>query len=246
MVKKETIWIIVASLSVLAILFASGAFKGLYTGVPAECSTTQILDIDEIDVSYGDGFEEKIHITARPGGGGECATIAWDKEQLNDALNTGDSETEKYQATKDLPQMYLQIKELDIDGVVYPVTHKNISGKKVELRVDEALHEYEFYTLWMPLNQTNHHTYVHAKSEAQNDLLKQILIGNILSFYKSFDYMVDKQIMVKPKLIESTTQFKNQPMKAFKGYFITNAILPDHTGIGKAVSRGFGTVKKIS
>jgi hypothetical protein len=143
-----------------------------------------------------------------------------------------------------LVDLFLQIKELDIDDEIYPVNQKNIGGKKVELRVDNDLHEYEFQTLWMPLNQINHRKYVNGSSDEKENLLKSILTGNILSFYKSFDYRVNKQIMVKPNLNERTTKFKDNTMFAFEGSFTTNAILPNHIGIGKAVSRGFGTVKK--
>lgn len=143
-----------------------------------------------------------------------------------------------------LVDLFLQIRELKVDGETYPVNQKNIGGKKVELRVDNDLHEYEFQTLWMPLNQANHREYVNGGNNEKKDLLKSILTGNILSFYKSFDYRVDKQIMVKPNVKERTTKFKDNTMLAFEGNFITNAIVPDHVGIGKAVSRGFGTVKK--
>lgn len=143
-----------------------------------------------------------------------------------------------------LVDLFLQIKELNLDGETYSVNQKNIGGKKVELRVDDDLHEYEFQTLWMPLNQANHRKYINGENHEKLDLLKSILTGNILSFYKSFDYRVDKQIMVKPDLKEKATKFKDKTMFASEGTFITNAILPDHIGIGKAVSRGFGTVKK--
>jgi hypothetical protein len=143
-----------------------------------------------------------------------------------------------------LVELFLWIKELNIGGETYTVNQKNIGGKKVELRVDEDLHEYEFQTLWMPLNQANHRKYVNGESYEKSDLLKSILTGNILSFYKFFNYRVDKKIMVKQDLKECNTKFKDNIMLAFEGKFITNAIIPDHVGIGKAVSRGFGTVKR--
>lgn len=115
------------------------------SSIPSECSTTQILDIDEIDVSYGEGFNERIHITARPGGGGECATIAWTKEELEDALNSkGDGETEEYSATKDLPQMYLQLKEMERRYSINEKTsqdYKDIYGFRMK-KYDPSFLEY--------------------------------------------------------------------------------------------------------
>jgi len=34
-------------------------------------------------------------------------------------------------------------------------------------------------------------------------------------------------------------------MLGFTGAFISNLIIPDYPGIGKSVSRGFGTVERI-
>jgi len=38
------------------------------------------------------------------------------------------------------------------------------------------------------------------------------------------------------------SMFKNQEMLTFQGKFVTNAVLPDYVGLGKSVSRGFGTI----
>jgi hypothetical protein len=50
--------------------------------------------------------------------------------------------------------------------------------------------------------------------------------------------------MSKVNVKSKATNFKDTKMVAFQGNFITNALLPDEIGIGKAVSRGFGTIKK--
>ncbi|MDZ7899258.1 MAG: CRISPR-associated endonuclease Cas6 [Arcicella sp.] len=34
-------------------------------------------------------------------------------------------------------------------------------------------------------------------------------------------------------------------MMAFGGTFMTNALLPDYIGLGKSVSRGFGSIVKL-
>jgi hypothetical protein len=34
-------------------------------------------------------------------------------------------------------------------------------------------------------------------------------------------------------------------MKGFKGTFAVNFELPDYIGLGKSVSRGFGTIKRV-
>ena len=51
--------------------------------------------------------------------------------------------------------------------------------------------------------------------------------------------------MAMTTLQEKSTQFKGQTMLAFKGEFVINADIPDGLGLGKSVSRGFGTVNKL-
>jgi hypothetical protein len=76
-------------------------------------------------------------------------------------------------------------------------------------------------------------------------MLEKILIGNILSFFKYSNYNVEKNIKVNIHFHEKETFFKSIIILAFSGSFITNALIPDLVGLGKSVSRGFGTIKKI-
>jgi hypothetical protein len=145
-----------------------------------------------------------------------------------------------------LTELFLKIKELKIDDTVYPVYQKNIENKIVDIGVDDDLHQYEFKTLWMSLNQENYKKYINADSKQQNQQLKNILIANILSFYKAFDLITDKKIMATLEVTEHSTKFKDKKMLGFKGKFSTNAILPNNIGIGKSVSRGFGSITDIT
>ncbi|MEK6590942.1 MAG: CRISPR-associated endonuclease Cas6 [Nitrospinota bacterium] len=46
-------------------------------------------------------------------------------------------------------------------------------------------------------------------------------------------------------LKEVPTSLKGTPMLGFIGTFSVNFEIPDYWGIGKSVSRGFGTIKKV-
>ena len=48
--------------------------------------------------------------------------------------------------------------------------------------------------------------------------------------------------MAKVQVQEKSTLFKENRMIAFSGSFVVNALLPAEIGLGKAVSRGFGTL----
>jgi len=143
-----------------------------------------------------------------------------------------------------LTSLFLKIKELNINGQIYPVYHKNIENRISEIKVIDDLIQYNFKTLWMGLNQKNYKTYSLSSKEDKNKLLKKIMIGNILSFFKGIDFFTDKKIMLTLNYKEKETKFKDKTMIAFTGGFTTNAYLPDYIGLGKAVSRGFGVITK--
>ena len=76
-------------------------------------------------------------------------------------------------------------------------------------------------------------------------MLSQILIGNFISLSKSLDYTVPKDIkIVGLKVKEKDCNLKGNSMLGFLGTFSVNFEIPDYWGIGKSVSRGFGSVVK--
>lgn len=145
-----------------------------------------------------------------------------------------------------LVDLFLKIKQISIEDKVYVVNSKNITNTITEIGEFTSLNEYKFETLWMGLNQQNHQKYLQLKSqEDKHNFLNKQVQNNILSFYKGINFFTKDRIMVTAKLQEKSTKFKDKNMLAFSGSFVTNAVLPDFTGIGKSVSRGFGTVIKI-
>lgn len=143
-----------------------------------------------------------------------------------------------------LVDLFLKIKELKINDIAIPVLSKNIESKIFEIGVNGNLHHYHFETLWMGLNQDNHRKYMEATDDGKQQMLDKTLIGNILSFYKAMGLFVSSEIIVNASLSEKSTKFKNNDMIAFSGSFSSNAILPQHIGLGKSVARGFGAIKE--
>ncbi len=144
-----------------------------------------------------------------------------------------------------LVSLFLKIREIQIAGQNYPVLAKNIQQKQYDLNVNQQLYNYRFKTLWMALNQENHRIYQQLDENAKTEFLNRQLQNNILSFYKGLSFRTTDRIMAVTRVIEKQTQFKDQPMLVFDGEFTTNAFLPEMAGIGKAVSRGFGTVSPV-
>lgn len=144
-----------------------------------------------------------------------------------------------------LSKLFLKIKEIEIDGQIYPVHSKNIESQVVETGYSDTLKEYQFQTLWMALNQKNYQNYrKKAIEEEKQQMLNSILIGHILSFFRNMNIELkdSERLMAKVNVQEKTTQFKDNKMVAFSGNFIVNATLPELIGLGKSASRGFGAV----
>lgn len=144
-----------------------------------------------------------------------------------------------------LVKLFLKVQELDIEGQVYPVRQKNIESRQVSVGVDGDLYAYRFSTLWMALNQENYARYRQYEDATRQEQLKSILKHNILSFYKGAGHWTTGQVLASVRVQQRETLFKNQTMLAFSGTFTTNALLPEGIGLGKAVSRGFGTIQPV-
>jgi hypothetical protein len=72
-----------------------------------------------------------------------------------------------------LTELFLKIRELDIEGKVYPVHQKNIEARQVEPGASVAPHTYRFETLWMGLNQDNHARYGEANPLERENFWKK-------------------------------------------------------------------------
>lgn len=105
-------------------------------------------------------------------------------------------------------------------------------------------HAYMFVTIWLALNAGNYQDYV--SSNQKKRILKRAMIGNILSMCKGLGYVVNDELKVNLNLEETEATLKGTPMLGFFGKFSINFEIPDYFGIGKSVSRGFGTVKKCN
>lgn len=147
--------------------------------------------------------------------------------------------------------IYNQYDWIDIDGHKYQIYSKEISLKEEIFRVtDESDRsnqylKYQFLTPWFALNEENYYKYREYSFSKRTAQLKSILIQNILSIAKTFNYFVDRKINTYINLKETSISFKGKSIIGFLGTFRVNFHLPDYIGLGKSVSRGFGTIKRI-
>ncbi len=143
--------------------------------------------------------------------------------------------------------IFMKLDKIVIDSFEIPVFEKDLKIEDVEFGFADETFMYEFVSPWIGLNQSNFQKYNQAAGEGKKQLLEQIMTGNILSMSKSLDYWLegDQKIKIALQLKEKPVNLKGKSMIGFKGIFKANFVLPDHLGIGKSVSRGFGTVRRV-
>ena len=137
-----------------------------------------------------------------------------------------------------------KIENIDIDGRVLPVTAREINTRNVSIGVGDRVQYYRFDNAWMALNTRNFTRYTGACQSEQIDVLRRILVGNILVFLGAFNEFADREVIAVPKVQTSNALFKGLNMMTFRGSFQTNVLLPDGIGLGKCAARGFGAIRR--
>lgn len=142
-----------------------------------------------------------------------------------------------------LKQVYDKYDEIKLGEGVYEIVEKGISVKNQEFGLSDKIQFYEFATPWLALNQENYKKYYGLKDSGERrEFLRKTLTGNLLSMSKSLDYRVPDKIKCDVSLQIRKRRLKDVNVMTFIGGFCVNFIIPDHLGIGKSVSRGFGAV----
>ena len=147
-----------------------------------------------------------------------------------------------------LARLWLEIDHTTIGSDHLPVLESTIIQRRVELGETTEAIKYRFVIPWLALNQENERHYAMTNLEKERqELLEKTLIGNCLSISKSFGYTVNQHLKADAsKLKEVKCMLKGVTMRGFVGTFAINFLLPDKIGLGKSVSRGFGTIERIA
>ncbi|RMG00866.1 MAG: hypothetical protein D6735_12850, partial [Acidobacteria bacterium] len=145
-----------------------------------------------------------------------------------------------------IKQVFDELRILNLEGKWQEILSKSLESKIYNFGSRQDQISYKFLTPWLALNEKNYQKYKHAQSfDLRKKLLESILIGNIISLSKSLGYTVSDPIQAEIKLVrEIPARLKGVGMTAFMGRFSVNFEIPDLLGIGKSVSRGFGTIKR--
>ena len=144
-----------------------------------------------------------------------------------------------------LKEIYDGYDSLKLGEHEYRIFQREIIIKEQEFGISDKFHKYTLLTPWFALNQKNFREYLDLNQKDKREKLRKIMIGNIITMSKGLGYVVDKEIKLDAELRDVRSSFKGKEITAFKGNFIVNFEIPVLLGIGKSVSRGFGTIKRL-
>lgn len=150
------------------------------------------------------------------------------------------------EGTELVKKSFHDLQIINIAGKWEEIASKGLESFTISFSILSDHLPYSFLTPWLALNEKNYEKYQKLGSWVKKkELLEKILIGNIISMSKSLGYTVPEPIKADIKnMKEVQTKLKGTPMLGFLGTFSVNFSIPDYWGIGKSVSRGFGTIKK--
>lgn len=146
-----------------------------------------------------------------------------------------------------LARLWLEVDQTILGSEDMPVLESTITRRKDWLGETVEPLEYRLLTPWLALNQENERRYVAARSgQERQALLEATLVGNCLSLAKAFGHQVSLRLRADCQGLRPVkASLKGVSMRGFVGAFRVNFLLPDRIGIGKSVSRGFGTVERV-
>lgn len=137
---------------------------------------------------------------------------------------------------------------LTIGRQEYVVEEQEMKFKRVTVGCSEKPLVYGFKSPWLALNVENSRSYRRmGTSRGRKDLLERILVANLISFSKGVGYDVAERLTCRVlEAREVDVELKGNPMIGFWGVFSVNFRIPEYIGIGKSVSRGFGTIASLA
>lgn len=136
-----------------------------------------------------------------------------------------------------LNRIYQQVDSFQLGQREIPVKDKELKLKDFKFEVQETLYRYTLVTPWIAINQQNYSRY----KAGEFDLNRQMQ-NNLLSNFKDVGITVTEKIMCSGEFTPVKVILKDTSLIAFKGEFVSNVYIPNHMGVGKRKSIGYGTI----
>jgi len=140
-------------------------------------------------------------------------------------------------------QVYDKLDEIN-ELSPWKITEKRLIDKKAELGPTEEKIRYRFLTPWLTIKENEIGKEIKTNSKQRNSALATIMESNLLAISRNFNIPLDINFDVSLNTKDEYIIQKETEVAGFFGSFHVNFQIPQFLGIGKSVTRGFGTVKQ--
>ncbi len=140
--------------------------------------------------------------------------------------------------------LYKQLDEVSQAQTEWQITEKRMIDRKAPFGLVSEFIKYRFLTPWLALPEENFKKYLRLDDSARERMLAKILEGHIRSVSESLHYDITDEIRIRLKIKPDYIFQRDIHVAGLFGSFLVNFEIPNFLGLGKSVSRGFGTIKQ--
>ena len=126
----------------------------------------------------------------------------------------------------------------------WKVVEKRVIEKKAPLCITEEKSKYRFLTPWLTVQEAEIGTDIKNNPKERNLALATFLESNFLAIARNFNVPIDKNLRITLNTKDDYIVQRESNLAGFFGSFYVNFQLPQFLGLGRAVARGFGTIKQ--
>jgi hypothetical protein len=141
--------------------------------------------------------------------------------------------------------LYDQLDGTNIEQDEWRITEKRLIDRKAPFGISSESVKYRFLTPWLSLPEEGFKRYLVLDEMAKERMLIKILEGHIRSVCESLEYELPGDLKINMNAKSNYIFQRDIKMAGLFGSFVANFEIPNFLGLGKSVSRGFGTIKRV-
>ena len=126
----------------------------------------------------------------------------------------------------------------------WKITEKRIIERKVNLGPTDRRVRYRFLTPWLAIPAEELGKKTQNNPQQKNKILALVLESNFLGIARNFNITIESALQISLNVRDNYIVQKDTGIAGFFGTFFANFELPPFLGLGRSISRGFGTIKQ--
>lgn len=135
---------------------------------------------------------------------------------------------------------------LQLGSVTTSISDVEMRFATQEVGVAERLLRYHFASPWLSFSQDNYEIYRSMSRTQQADERDRIAVGNLLTALRGLKVEFPGRLYATVQIHRAVPcKYKDQMFVGFLGTLLTNADIPNDIAIGRAVSHGYGWLRRM-